>query len=454
MQNNELTLLFTTGQQGFERCSKHTSHKCKCYNFFLNIIERRKKRRENPNSEDDNDDNDEDDDMDYEYEKNDCGEKLNHYNDRVKNYHKKFGYNESAILYPFRRDPIFQEKWAKKINGDFEYPDVFIPKFDENKVCIHNNKFEKDDDKLHVASQTVVIYLNMGEKVFEKKVMFRRTDDLKCRCQQHVDGNEWLLWHCGVGKMVCYTVLATFLHSWAHGGFPAYTQYKSIIHTAKSAGMNCSLTYEVIRMATGGFMRNLSLDLKRCFTCIVCGTSPSFFVMDGTQVGPKKSKVRHLSEFDRNEDDIQVLSQGATFKDYIFLSSKKERDEVLELISGDMSMDDFISSREINTDNGKKIQPIIRRVETDSPFRLPKAYKVFLEEISKPSPVVGIMQVAKEEILNVLTEFCEERLDIQAAENRQQIHLLRSEMPSFWDSLIKYVSMKRNIFFQRMSVML
>ena len=175
---------------------------------------------------------------------------------------------------------------------------------------------------------------------------------------------------------------------------------------------------------------------KRCFSCIRCLTNPSFFSVDATQIGPKKRKVRHLNELDRNPEDRQVLGQGSKFKDYVFLSEKKERDEVGNLLAGTMSMEEFIGSTDVITENGRMLQSVLRRVEEDSPFRLPKPYQRLLEEVSKPSLVVGIMQVEKEEMLNILKRFCEGTLDIREAENRQQLYLLISEVPSFWDILI------------------
>ena len=117
MLKNEVTLLYTTGQQGFERCSKHTSQKCKCYWFFINTLERRKKGRENEENgeDDDNEDTNDDDNIDYEYEKNDYGEKLKHYNDKVKYYHKLYGYNETPILYPLEEIQNSKRNGPKKL---------------------------------------------------------------------------------------------------------------------------------------------------------------------------------------------------------------------------------------------------------------------------------------------------------------------------------------------------
>ena len=165
--------------------------------------------------------------------------------------------------------------------------------------------------------------------------MYRPTEGMACRCQQHYDANEWMMWHCGMGKMVDYTVLHTFLHSWV----TAYCQYKSIIHTSQSAGLECSLTYETLHKETGEFMRKLSFDFKVCYTCL----------------NAKK-----------------VLSQGSKFVNYVFLASKKERDEVTKLATGVMDMGEFISSEEITSENGKMLQEVVTRFNEENPLLLPK----------------------------------------------------------------------------------
>ena len=261
--------------------------------------------------------------------------------------------------------------WIDKVMNTVTYPKILIPQFDENLLCQCGNKFDPDNENLKVASETMVVYYRTGERVYNTKVMYRPTEGMACRCQQHYDANEWMMWHCGMGKMVDYTVLHTFLHSWV----TAYCQYKSIIHTSQSAGLECSLNYETLHKATGEFMRKLSFDFKVCYTCLKCGVGSPYFVVDAKKVSIRKEYAKHLSELDRHEDDTQVLSQGSKFVNYVFLASKKERDEVTKLASGVMDMEELIASEEITSENGKMLQEVVTRFNEENPLLLPKCYK-------------------------------------------------------------------------------
>ena len=89
-------LLYTTGKQQFPRCTGCASIKCKCYVAFKSFIE---KRNNDEESDSDNDTNTNEDSPEA------SRNKVNHYDDEIdhREYKRKYGYNKTPILYPFKR---------------------------------------------------------------------------------------------------------------------------------------------------------------------------------------------------------------------------------------------------------------------------------------------------------------------------------------------------------------
>ena len=62
-----------------------------------------------------------------------------------------------------------------------------------------------------------------------------------------------------------------------------------------------------------------------------------------------------LRELERNEADQNVLAQSTKFRERCFLSEKKERQNILKLLSEVGTSLDFVETSEMNSDNGKLI---------------------------------------------------------------------------------------------------
>ena len=66
--------------------------------------------------------------------------------------------------------------------------------------------FDPDDGNLGRHSQNIVVYTNIGERVFDVEIMYRKTLG-NCKCPQQFYGHPNLLWHLGFGKFVDDTLL-------------------------------------------------------------------------------------------------------------------------------------------------------------------------------------------------------------------------------------------------------
>ena len=83
--------------------------------------------------------------------------------------------------------------------------------------------------------------------------------------------------------------------------------------------------------------------------CPDCTLSTLYLVFDGKFVGPNKHAIDHLDEEDHEDDDgmeehEDTLTQSTLFKNRVFIACKEERSKVLQLVSGEIEMKDFISA--------------------------------------------------------------------------------------------------------------
>ena len=108
------------------------------------------------------------------------------------------------------------------------------------------------------------------------------------------------------------------------------------------------------------------------------------------------SSFDHLDEED-HEDDAgmegheDTLTQSTLFKNRVFIACKKERSKVLQLVSGEIEMKDFISA-EMTSRNGALLQELVEYL-ADSFVNLPEEYSNFLKNISKAYAVSSLIQV-------------------------------------------------------------
>ena len=149
-------------------------------------------------------------------------------------YHKMYGYNFSPILYPFDRSEAQQETWLKRVNNIYDFPEKFVPVWSLEKKCQHGDLFDDNDSKLFLESETILVYNNIGEQVFNVKNYVRKTVS-SCKCVMRYDGHPELLWNLGGGRFVNYTLLNNYLHTWKNDGLPMYALYKGILEMCSSS---------------------------------------------------------------------------------------------------------------------------------------------------------------------------------------------------------------------------
>ena len=283
-------------------------------------------------------------------------------------------------------------------------------------------------------SSSVCVYNDIGERHFDANVYVRPTVG-PCKCLKRFDGHPLLLWHLGKGRFVDYTLLHGYVHKWCLSGLSMSALHQSIVCAANSHGVPCSLTYVDVHKSVCGFVNNLSFDEKKAFSCPDHGRSPTFIVSDGKSLGPLKRKVDHLKELDVSETDTTIWNQSTKYEDRTFITVKKERAEICKLLTGDIDMEQFLTSELISTENGLLIRRLIRYINSKHPLKIPDCYIIFISNVSKNSSVRSLFQVLDMSTLAYLRDFCLEKLDVRKIENGDKMSRMKLELPAIWPSL-------------------
>ena len=324
-------------------------------------------------------------------------------------------------------------------------PDKIVPLYDPNLKCKHNNGFKQAEECLVRISKDVCLINDVGERILPTEV-FARPSDGPCQCLQRFDGHRYLLWNLGGGRVVDYSVLLGYLHKWRGSGISMYALFKSILDCAQSCGVSCSLKYYEVHKSICGFFTNLEFDIKKAFSCPTHGTSPPWLVADGKALGPLKKRVKHLTELDVAKEDNSVLTQSTHYKDRVFLSTKKERNLVVRLLTGDICMETFSTSNDITTENGIMIMDLVRYIREKFPEEIPNPYVRFLKNISKNSSARSLVQVNGIEVLEHLSQFCRQELDLRVLSNQDKLKGISEALPAVWPILENICSIEKSKF--------
>ena len=431
----EVTLLFTVGRkQKYPMCSKvkcSKQAKCICYKKYKKILE---------------EEGDDDDDTNYYWDKRSTKKPVlvDHFLDSEpdEEHFRKHGYNRTSLEYPIKRSLELQDQFLNRLKGSYDVPENITPKYDEQSVCQHGTGYTPDDDKLILMSPNLIIYTETIDRIFPIPTYGRPTAG-NCKCILQADTHNLLLWNMGSGNFIDYLFLHNHFHKMVSSGIPMNASFNARKTSLSDIGLKSSLSYSLFLRACTGYAKMIQFK-KEDFLCPNCGDSPKYIVCDGKTDGPTKRKLEHLKELDRPEDDETVLCQGSLFEDRVFLSSSSERKLICNLLTSTISSDEFLDSEDVNTENGRMISTLVERIALSWPDEIPKPYNRFLANVCKYSSVAGFLQVSSEEPLNLLAEFCQQRLDIRAAEYSIEQKKVAEELPALWPNIVDLLNVEKS----------
>ena len=437
--DGDVTLMFTVGtKQKFPlctrvNCSKQT--KCSCYRKYRKILEG---------------DGEEDEERSPYYWERRTRQKpalVAHYMENLplEEHHRKHGYNKTSFEYPIKRCPEMQQKFLSRLEGVFDLPASIVPAADDQSECCHSHSYVQDDDQLKMMSPNITIYTEMSDRIFPIPTYGRPTEG-GCKCFDQADTHDILLWNLGSGKFVDYVFIHNHFHTMISSGIAMNASFNARNFSLGNIGVKSSLTYSSFLRACTGYAQMIKFR-KTDFICPnpSCGDSPKYIVCDGKTDGPTKRKVEHLHELDKAEDDDSPLCQGSLFADRVFLSDKKERKLVCNLLTDTISAEDFADSDIIESANGNLVLALVERLSLTTE-EIPKPYRKLLGNICKISSVAGYLQVLSAEPLDSLAEFCLQQLDIRATENAEIQKKVKEEMPALWPNLVDILNLEHTVY--------
>jgi hypothetical protein len=189
-------------------------------------------------------------------------------------------------------------------------------------------------------------------------------------------------------------LLVRYMHNMRANGTSKHGLCRSRCERLNSIGVKTNLTQKDFLRATNRFISRIVFheDLKT-FSCPKCGVAPKYLLADGKSDGPTKRKVEHLKELGTAEEDTGCLPQGSFHKDRVFTSVTAERQATCQVITGTLSVGDFLTDPGIETENGRLVVGLINRIAATWGDEIPKEYKKFMANICKQSSVAGLLQV-------------------------------------------------------------
>ena len=112
------------------------------------------------------------------------------------------------------------------------------------------------------------------------------------------------------------------------------------------------------------------------------------------------------------------------------------------LLTENISIHDFITSNQIQSDNVQLLIPLLERIEENWPAEIPAKYKRLICNLCKATSVASYMQVTSDEPLQILQSFCEQTLNVRSAENQQHLNILIRELPALWPNLLDIMNLE------------
>jgi hypothetical protein len=157
-------------------------------------------------------------------------------------------------------------------------------------------------------------------------------------------------------------------------------------------------------------------------------------------------RVDHLKELVPETGDENFLVQSTKHKNRVFLCIKKERLLVCQVLTGDLTMRDFVEISDMTSSNGLLIIDLVRHILEKFPEGMPACYRHFLANVCKPTSVRGLLQVLTPEPLLYLEQFCKEELNLHAHSSQMQLKYLTVSLPAIWPDLDRICNLTNSEF--------
>ena len=308
-----------------------------------------------------------------------------------------------------------------------------VPEIPEDGCC-HGNAWDtRDPIKLGwVSSSNVLIHKqDITISDTDRKIYYRKTVK-GCDCKLQYDGQEMLLFNLDNKHLVDYNLLFNYLHCLVENGSPLVTMRRIIFRNVQATSQDAKcIPVHVLRKAWNGFSRLLNIDYTAAFRCDICGDEPNCIICDATSLGVRKDLLSKINfkTFDRSS----TLIYGSKHKNRVFIERTKSRQLLGKLCTAGLSqheMKTLITS--LNQEGHETLCQVVNESVshfTRFPKRASAEYCSLFKELSKNTPVCGMMQIGGDlKGQDIIEKMCPE-YDIRQSRNSSDLDYLQGASP-------------------------
>ena len=176
--------------------------------------------------------------------------------------------------------------------GGREFPLQLVPHYSSTRKCEHGNLFCSADPVQNgwIVKKGCVIHKETVNIEDENRTIYYRLSVGSCSCKQAYDGQEDLLFNLDNKHPFYYGYLFQYLHLMLEGKNPLIAFLRASTRSFSSLSLTKSVSLKLLRKAWNIFSRLLDINFTECFSCPLCGPSPTtvIYMYDGTLLGFRK----------------------------------------------------------------------------------------------------------------------------------------------------------------------
>ena len=299
--------------------------------------------------------------------------------------------------------PLESEEDIDTFNGYFlgvKYPDELFPEYDEDKKCKCGYRYNSDNPEASgwISCMDAVLHTTVVD--IEVTTYYRPTLG-NCKCRQEYDGRQDLIININNKHLFTYDWLIKILHNTQATRYPLYSGFVSsnMCRIFSGSPARPKHQYDILRMAYNAFIRLLTFDDTRAFSCEKCGNNIDIVVIDATAVGFNINQMPPASV--EQLPLLQIPEYGGG--DRVFVADSKARKLLAMyagLIKGEyvknhtaMEEADFNSLKRLLAQRNQALRDVI--IELGNPC--PEPLRELVGELSRSSATSGLFQFAGEE---------------------------------------------------------
>ena len=117
------------------------------------------------------------------------------------------------------------------------------------------------------------------------------------------------------------------------------------------------------------------------------------------------------------------MSQGSYHEERVFISCLKERKLVTRLLPADITIEDFLNSPQLRSDNINLIKELVQEVSVRYRGQIPAEYHTFILNVCKGSSARALLQCTRagKDVLQNLKNFCLQHLELLDVTNQDLV---------------------------------